>query len=72
MQRRFDGARDEIAHYGLFDYVLVNDDLDDATEQADRHLPRRGVPARPRGAARGSACSPKADSSTSPNSQEKS
>jgi guanylate kinase len=33
VQRRFDGARGEIAHYGLFDYVLVNDDLDVATER---------------------------------------
>lgn len=31
VQRRFAGARSEIAHYGLFDYVLVNDDLDTAT-----------------------------------------
>ncbi len=31
VQRRFRVAREEIAHYGLFDYVLVNDDLDDAT-----------------------------------------
>jgi guanylate kinase len=29
---RFDAARNEIAHYGLFDYVLVNDELDEATE----------------------------------------
>lgn len=29
---RYQAARDEIAHYGLFDYVLVNDDLDEATE----------------------------------------
>jgi len=33
VRHRFEGARDEIAHYGLFDYVLVNDDLDDATEK---------------------------------------
>jgi guanylate kinase len=31
VQRRFRVAREEIAHYGLFDYVLVNDDLDEAT-----------------------------------------
>ncbi len=31
--RRFRVAREEIAHYGLFDYVLVNEDLDEATEQ---------------------------------------
>jgi guanylate kinase len=28
---RFDAARNEIAHYGLFDYVLVNDELEEAT-----------------------------------------
>lgn len=33
VQRRFDAAREEIAHYGLFDYVLVNDDLEEATTQ---------------------------------------
>jgi len=33
VQRRFAVARREIEHYGLFDYVLVNDDLDEATEQ---------------------------------------
>lgn len=33
VQRRFAVAKEEIAHYGLFDYVLVNDDLDEATEQ---------------------------------------
>ncbi len=33
VQRRFNVARTEIAHYGLFDYVLVNDDLDAATDQ---------------------------------------
>jgi guanylate kinase len=33
MRRRFDIAREEIAHYGLFDYVLVNDDLQDATDR---------------------------------------
>jgi len=30
VQRRFDAARDEIAHYGLFDYVIVNDDIERA------------------------------------------
>jgi len=29
--KRFAAAREEIAHYEMFDYVLVNDDLDDAT-----------------------------------------
>jgi guanylate kinase len=33
VMRRFRVALAEIAHYGLFDYVLVNDDLDDATER---------------------------------------
>lgn len=33
LQRRFRAALEEIAHYGLFDYVLVNDDLDEATTQ---------------------------------------
>jgi guanylate kinase len=31
--RRFGVALTEIAHYGLFDYLLVNDDLDDATQR---------------------------------------
>jgi guanylate kinase len=31
--KRFQAARQEIAHYGLFDYVLVNDDLEQATER---------------------------------------
>jgi guanylate kinase len=33
VQRRFDAAKDEIAHYGLFDYVLVNDKLEVAIAQ---------------------------------------
>lgn len=33
VMRRFSAAREEIAHYGMFDYVLVNDDLDLATTQ---------------------------------------
>ena len=33
VRARFQVARSEIAHYGLFDYVLVNDDLATATEQ---------------------------------------
>jgi guanylate kinase len=33
VQRRFRVAREEIAHYGLFDYVLVNEELEDATAQ---------------------------------------
>jgi guanylate kinase len=31
--RRFGVSLTEIAHYGLFDYLLVNDDLDDATDR---------------------------------------
>lgn len=33
VQRRFSAAKDEIAHYGFFDYVLVNDDLEMATQR---------------------------------------
>jgi guanylate kinase len=33
VERRFRVARDEIAHYGMFDYVLVNDVLETAIEQ---------------------------------------
>lgn len=33
LERRFRAALEEIAHYGLFDYVLVNDNLDEATTQ---------------------------------------
>ena len=33
VQRRFAVAREEIAHYGQFDYLLVNDDLEQATLQ---------------------------------------
>jgi guanylate kinase len=32
VERRFNVAREEIAHYGLFDYVLMNDDLERATQ----------------------------------------
>jgi guanylate kinase len=31
--RRFAAARAEIAHYAMFDYVIVNDDLEEATTQ---------------------------------------
>ena len=31
--RRFGVALTEIAHYGLFDYLLVNDELDEATQR---------------------------------------
>lgn len=33
VQQRFRVALEEVAHYGMFDYVLVNDDLSDATTQ---------------------------------------
>jgi guanylate kinase len=33
VKRRFRAALEEIAHYGLFDYVLVNDELEEATTQ---------------------------------------
>ena len=33
VRKRFNVARSEIAHYGLFDYVLMNDDLDRATDR---------------------------------------
>jgi guanylate kinase len=33
VQRRFLAAKDEIAHYGFFDYVLVNDDLETAIQR---------------------------------------
>jgi len=33
VQRRFNAAREEITHYGMFDYVLVNDDLETAVTQ---------------------------------------
>lgn len=33
VQRRFGVAKREIEHYGLFDYVLVNADLDEATRK---------------------------------------
>jgi guanylate kinase len=33
VQRRFDVARREIEHYGFFDYLIVNDTIDDAFDQ---------------------------------------
>lgn len=33
LERRFQAARAEIAHYGMFDYLLVNADLERAIEQ---------------------------------------
>lgn len=33
VKKRYAEARQEIAQYGMFDYVIVNDDLDTATEQ---------------------------------------
>jgi guanylate kinase len=50
VQRRFQAAKDEIAHYGFFDYVLVNDDLERAIEQlisvllAEECRRKRGAP----------------------------
>jgi guanylate kinase len=50
VQRRFQAAKDEIAHYGFFDYVLVNDDLERATQQligvllAEECRRKRGAP----------------------------
>ena len=32
-QRRLANAKREIAHYGLFDYIIVNDDIDHATRR---------------------------------------
>jgi guanylate kinase len=31
--RRFGAAKEEIAHYGLFDYLIVNDSLNEATDR---------------------------------------
>ena len=33
IERRYHNAEREIQHYGLFDYVIVNDDLDEAKER---------------------------------------
>ncbi len=33
VQRRFEVARREIEHYGFFDYLIVNDSLDDAFDE---------------------------------------
>jgi guanylate kinase len=33
VQRRFDVARREIEHYGFFDYLIVNDDLEEAFDE---------------------------------------
>ena len=50
VQRRFQAAKDEIAHYGFFDYVLVNDDLERAIQQligvllAEECRRKRGAP----------------------------
>ncbi len=33
VQRRFAVAKQEIAHYGQFDYLLLNEDLEDATQR---------------------------------------
>jgi guanylate kinase len=50
IERRFRNARAEIEHYGLFDYVLVNDDLDHTKQrlrsivQAERSRRARMAP----------------------------
>jgi guanylate kinase len=33
IERRFRNAQREIEHYGLFDYVIINDDLEDAKDR---------------------------------------
>jgi guanylate kinase len=33
LQRRFEAAGNEIAHYGMFDYLLVNDRLEEALDE---------------------------------------
>jgi guanylate kinase len=33
VMRRYNGAREEIRHYGAFDYLLVNEDVERASEQ---------------------------------------
>jgi guanylate kinase len=33
VMKRFAASREEIAHYGMFDYALVNENLDEATAQ---------------------------------------
>jgi guanylate kinase len=35
VQRRLQAARSEIGHYAFFDYLVVNDDLDDAHRKLD-------------------------------------
>jgi len=35
VQRRLQAARSEIGHYAFFDYLIVNDDLDDAHKKLD-------------------------------------
>lgn len=35
VQRRLQNARSEIGHYALFDYVIINDDLDQAHRKLD-------------------------------------
>jgi len=51
IERRYHNAEREIQHYGLFDYVIVNDDLDEAKERlrgivlAERSRRKRTAPA---------------------------
>ncbi len=32
IRRRLDAAREELSHYGVYDYTIVNDDLDACVE----------------------------------------
>ncbi len=52
VQRRFQVAMREIEHYALFDYVVVNDELEQASETLCGDHPRRACQARPRRAHR--------------------
>ena len=45
MARRLANARAEIEHYGIFDYVIVNDDIERAYQEPQEHRPRRARPA---------------------------
>ena len=45
IQRRLMRAPTEIAHWGEYDYVIVNDDFDQAYARPHPHLPRRGAQA---------------------------
>ena len=51
IQRRMRNAREEVAHYGLFDYLIVNDDLQTAIDEL-KGIARATVAQRPRRAQR--------------------